>query len=326
MAEFLRVNGFDEVEEEWQQLLPFCTAPSVFLTPGWQRSWWQRLGTESELLLLRLTDDDRTMGIAPLAQRDGELSFIGDTDLFDYHDFLVSRESETLFYPALLDYLGQEQWRTLRFTSLPEGSPTLDHLPALARERGYQVAIELEDVVPGLPLPLSWDDYLARLSKKGRHELRRKLRRLESAGEHRCSDVSHSTSFDADLDDFFRMLRESRAEKHKFLTPQRQQFFETIARELARQGVLRLFFLELDGQRVATTMCFDYGMTRALYNSGFDPAYRHLSAGLLLKALCLKDAIERGMTYFDFLRGDERYKYDLGGKDRSLYRLVVQRC
>ena len=45
----------------------------------------------------------------------------------------------------------------------------------------------------------------------------------------------------------------------------------------------------------------------------------------MLNALCIKDAIERGMTYFDFLRGPEPYKYHLGGRDIGLHRLIVRR-
>ena len=78
-------------------------------------------------------------------------------------------------------------------------------------------------------------------------------------------------------------------------------------------------------KRVAAAMCFDYGGARLLYNSGYDPSYGYYSVGLLLKALCLKDAIEQGKAYFDFLRGPEPYKYDLGAKNTALYQMVVTR-
>jgi CelD/BcsL family acetyltransferase involved in cellulose biosynthesis len=41
--------------------------------------------------------------------------------------------------------------------------------------------------------------------------------------------------------------------------------------------------------------------------------------------MCLKDAIDRGMDYFDFLRGPEPYKAHLGGQQRSLFSMVVKR-
>ena len=79
------------------------------------------------------------------------------------------------------------------------------------------------------------------------------------------------------------------------------------------------------GKRVAAAMCFDYGSSRLLYNSGYDPNYSSFSIGLLLKAMCIREAIEEGKEYFDFLRGMESYKYHFGAKDVQLYRLVVHR-
>ena len=79
----------------------------------------------------------------------------------------------------------------------------------------------------------------------------------------------------------------------------------------------------LDGRLAASSICFDYGSTRLLYNSGHDPDLRYYSVGLLLNALCLRDAIDQGKAYFDFLRGSESYKYHLGGRNRTLYQMVV---
>ena len=62
-----------------------------------------------------------------------------------------------------------------------------------------------------------------------------------------------------------------------------------------------------------------------LYNSGHDPEYRYYSVGLLLHSLCLRDALERGYRYFDFLRGNEPYKYRLGGRDHRIYRIALER-
>ena len=119
-------------------------------------------------------------------------------------------------------------------------------------------------------------------------------------------------------------MRESQ-EKRGFLTPERESFFRRMADEMQNAGYLSLFFLEVDGERAAGVLCFDYFGRRLLYNSGYRHAYRDLSVGLMVKALCLKQAIEEGLTYFDFLRGPEPYKHHLGGRDVRLYRLVAHR-
>ncbi|MFW6174984.1 MAG: GNAT family N-acetyltransferase, partial [Chloroflexota bacterium] len=94
---------------------------------------------------------------------------------------------------------------------------------------------------------------------------------------------------------------------------------------LARAGMCRLYFLELDGKRVATSICFVYHGRNFIYNSGYDPEYRHLSVGLLNHALCIQSSIDEGLEYFDFMRGDESYKYHLGGSDRAVYDVFASR-
>ncbi|MBE0605380.1 MAG: GNAT family N-acetyltransferase, partial [Deltaproteobacteria bacterium] len=59
------------------------------------------------------------------------------------------------------------------------------------------------------------------------------------------------------------------------------------------------------------------------YNSGYDPERREAQPGLVLIARCIEDALGEGAPEYDFLRGTERYKYDLGGVDRVVYRVTV---
>lgn len=137
--------------------------------------------------------------------------------------------------------------------------------------------------------------------------------------------LSDDATLARDIDAFLDLMRESRDEKRDFMQPDREEFFRKVVHRLNDAGHLRLFSLDIDGERTASVICFDYGGRRLLYNSGYRLSHGHLSVGLMLKALCLKDAIERGMTYFDFLRGPEPYKYHLGAKDVGLYRMAVRR-
>ena len=50
-----------------------------------------------------------------------------------------------------------------------------------------------------------------------------------------------------------------------------------------------------------------------------------LSAGLVLKALFINDAVDLGLEYFDFMKGAEAYKYRLGGKDSRLYQILIDK-
>ena len=198
-------------------------------------------------------------------------------------------------------------------------------LAQLGASPGFECLEELVYVTPKASLPRDWESYLARLSKKDRHELRRKLRRLEEAGGADFETIEGPNTTDNDLADFFRLHRLSKNEKALFMTDDRAQFFTSVLREPYPTGPALLFFLKLRGQRVAGAVCFDSSQSYLLFNSGFDPAYSTYSVGLLLKALCIKHAIESGKSTFDFLRGSEPYKYDLGGRDEGLYSIALER-
>jgi len=86
-----------------------------------------------------------------------------------------------------------------------------------------------------------------------------------------------------------------------------------------------MIFLRLGGRRVASVLCFRAGDELLLYNSGYDPLFAGLSVGLLSKALALKRAIDLGSKRFDFLRGAERYKYELGAQDLAVRRCLIRR-
>jgi len=97
------------------------------------------------------------------------------------------------------------------------------------------------------------------------------------------------------------------------------------ARTVMAQLIAEELDLTLDRVRVAAVLCFRAEEELLLYNSGYDPAYAGLSVGLLSKALALRRAIEEGRRRFDFLRGAEPYKYDLGAENLNVYRCIIRR-
>ena len=299
---------------------------SIFLSPQWQEVWWDNFSDGRKMTGFSVPASDGGVdALASLSRLGDSISFVGTPDTFDYNDFLVRPGFEDSFYPTLLDVLGGWEWSELRLDSLIEHSPTLVHLPDLARERGYAVEVEYEDVTSGVSLPGDWEEYLALLSKKDRHELRRKLRRLDSQTDWRWYCLTGPDDVEANFNEFLALMRMSRTDKEEYMTPERERFFRALARRMAELDQIRLFFMEIDGVRAAASLCFDFDQARLLYNSGYDPSLSYYSVGLLLHAMCVKDAIENGLGYFDFLRGPEPYKAHLGGIQKSLYRMVVKR-
>ena len=324
MSYSIEAGDFSSLEKDWDELLSATATGHVFFTPHWQRSWWQAFGSDSELLLLSVQWDTEVVGIVPLMCNGYRMSFIGSSDVCDYMDFVIRPGHEVAVLSQLLDYLGPMDWNSIDLQSLLPDSIALIHFAPLARQRGYQVEITQEDVSPQLALPASWEEYLSLLTRKDRHELRRKLRRLSQVKFHYYI-VEDRERLPQDLKDFFRLFEQGRDDKKEFMTAQMSGFFKAMATSVATKGYLRLAFLEVEGKRVASAMCFDCWDHFHLYNSGYDPAYASLSVGLLCKAFCIKDGILEGKKHFDFLRGAEPYKYDLGGQDVPIFRCVISK-
>ena len=171
----------------------------------------------------------------------------------------------------------------------------------------------------GVALPSSVDEYFASLTKKHRHELRRKLRRLDNAGDVEQLELKTPNEIEQGMDDFMDLHRGSSIDKSEFMTPQREAFFREIAVNLAEKNISRLYFLTINGENVATSLAFKIGNTKYLYNSGYLPDRSWLAVGLLNHAINILASIREGIEVYDFMRGDERYKYHLGAIDRHIY-------
>jgi CelD/BcsL family acetyltransferase involved in cellulose biosynthesis len=312
------LESFDSIYSDWKRLLANSTANSVFSSPDWAKIWWQQFDSGARLYLGAFRHQGETMGIAPLVVKDNVASFIGSSDVCDYLDFVVEPGNEENFFSELLDNLKAERITRLELAPLRPDSTVLRSLIKVAPSKTWQVSCSPEDITVVLDLPATWEDYLLLLSGKQRHELKRKLRRLDEEGELNYRHNTDANRYDVDI--FLRLFRDSRQDKAKFLTPQMESFFREVTNAMAEQKLLRLNILELDKKPVAATMCFDYKDTVYLYNSGYEPDYGWLSVGVISKALCIKDSIEKNRKLFDFLKGGEAYKYHLGGHELPLYK------
>ena len=296
---------------------------SVFVLPVWLKVWWNLFGSGHEMFICNVQLDGKTIGIAPLMKKGDAVSFLGGTDVCDYQDFIIEPGKEKDFFSALLDDLKKQGVLFLNLAHLRPDSTVLTSLVPLTAEKGYTVETVKEDVSYEMDLPVTFEAYLESLTTKQRHEVRRKLRRFTEEGDIKYRFISQEPELSAALETFFRMFVESRQDKAAFLTDKMKAYFKTLVTALANAGLLRLGVLELDGKPVAEIICFEYRSCMYLYNSGYDPQYIGLSAGLLSKVLAIKDSIDKGIKKFDFLKGPEPYKAHLGGKEVPLSRCRI---
>ena len=327
------VRDFDSIRERWVELLTHAVTNKVFLHPVYQQTWWETIG-QGELEIITVEQGGELVGIAPFFIHEQTLRFVGCKDVTDYLDIIVHPGHQQAVYVAVVEHLvslfHSGRITQLELCSIPQSSPTLDQLPSLLRQQlpMTQTEITQQDVCPQIKLPSTFEEYLTSLDRKQRHEVRRKWRKLENEAEIRftcVSDLSHATQSSDAVQTFIRLHQLSTPDKHDFWNDHHRAFFEALLPKFAQAGWLKLFFLEITDWRentldlplptgpVAAMLVFDYDNTYNLYNSGYDPAYAKLSTGQVLTSYTIQHAVEAGRTMYDFLRGDEEYKFRLGG-------------
>lgn len=321
---------FSALSSEWDDLASRGMTDTPFQTLAYQRAWWTHLKPDGATLLSVVTRDDEgaLLGIGCFYACDGQLHFNGCIEETDYLDLIAPAAQAEVVWRATWECLMAEDipaWRLLELCNVPALSPTRIILPELARTNQLNFDESVNEVCPIIQLPATFEDYLSMLDSKQRRELSRKLRRAEAA-DVTTTVVGADAELNAEVDSFLDLLQKSTFEKRDWLNEGRRALFHEVARAAQDAGTLQLMFTSVEGRRAAGLFNFDYNGRIWVYNSGLDPAaFAALSPGLVLTATAIQQAIESGRKEFDFLRGNEEYKYRLGAVDTRIYRLRVAR-
>ncbi len=324
MSYIIKEEDFNQIASYWASQEHGLLFPSIFVTPAYLESWWQVFSEkEAQLYLTSIWQDSKLIGIAPLQISNGIASLIGSPDVCDYLDFVTLAGREEDFFNALLANLKGKGIKEIDLSPVRADSKIMSSLTQMARQRGYRVSQEKVDVSLEMSLPQSWEDYFKLLDGKPRHELERKLRRLKSAGKVEYQIAQDSYVITPVLDEFLNLFSNSKREKSAFMTKKMAQFFHSLTRSLAQVNLVKFGSLKLSNMTMAMVMCFDYNDIIYLYNSAYEPSYSSLSPGIAAKAFYIRDSIEKDKRVFNFLKGSEPYKYQLGGKEVPIYRCQI---
>ena len=338
--EFTLYRDFDdELEPEWNSLLSESSSHVPFLRYEYLKAWWQTRGggewpQDAQVVIIAGRENGRLVGIAPLFLADWEdkpsLLLLGSIEISDYLDLIARPEDTDAFVAALLGYLCSPdtdlpEWKSLDLYNVFESSATLAALEQAATHQGVRYICEPFRPSLYIPLPGDWETYLAGIDKKQRHEIRRKMRRAY-AGEKpvRWYAVTEAETLDNEIDGFLALMAHDE-EKAKFLTPTMRENFRITIRCAFEAGCLHLAFLEIGGEKAAAYLSFDYLERLWVYNSGLDPQFMEYSPGWVLLGEILKWANENGRKGFDFMRGDEDYKFRFGAQKRDVMRATVEK-
>jgi len=225
---------------------------------------------------------------------------IGSRDFVDYRptvtihkEFIKENNISNINFDSLHFFQIQELVHNLEFKSLN---------------------VKKTDISVNLILPNSYEEYLQNLTKKNRHELKRKKRKFSD--EINNYDLKDSNAQDI-FDIFVAQHRTSKGLKGEFMTKEVETYFN----ELLNITGWKIYYLEANQEVLSTAFCYENSSGCYLYNSSRNNEFNSINPGIVLNDLIIQELIDKEMSFFDFLKGTERYKFDLGGKSVQLYDL-----
>ena len=244
--------------------------------------------------------------LVPLVVDQGVLRWVGHPDLVDYRSPL-GHEVPNLIAGVLTTNPGLH----FQFDSLPGEAAVV--VRRGLHKAGLDVPPEQHAVTARLELPDSYETYLGRIGKKQRHEIRRKRRRF---GEmHGRPSLLTTRGSGGGFERFVEMHRTSAGPKGNFMTSGMQTLFASLAEQAGWQvDVLS----GEDGRPTAATFSWADAGGFYLYNSAYERT-SEASPGIVLLSMLIELAIGADCRTFDFLKGDEPYKFRLGATPRPLF-------
>jgi len=320
---------FSQLGAEWDDLFQRADPQNVFLSFGWMSTWWKHFGKGQLAVIAVRGAAGRLVAVAPFyiasssaglgARR---LGFLADQRVgSDYLNVLV----DARFAAAAVEEIARVLFAHRRCWDYIELSDAADSpwMAALSAElvgRGMRVFETNRRVCRYIPLPVSFEKYLAGVGTGLRANYRRRWRALQREHQAECIAVSGAADLQRrfpELIALHRMRFAQRAADSAFLAPGVPEFHAEAMQTLAAQGFVRLFVLTAGGASVAALYGFSVGQTFQFYQCGMHPGWVRYGLGQVLIGNAIERTIAAGHATFDFLRGDESYKTQWADRARE---------
>lgn len=332
------------VEDNWNVVYDADPDAQVFLSWKWLSSWLTLQYGTWIILAAKTVDkaDAPYVGFFPLriltkstetGRIRNELSMVGNFAA-DYTGLICLPQFEHQAIPAFARHLKRMNWARLNLeniriadarmrlllTHFPKASFLTDEISRVGQVDGID-----NNICPFAALPANWDAYLGVLSANTRQKIRRLLKLVDAGDDYRITKAT-SESFERDLEALLRFWEA----KWK---PRKGDRVHTLVR--ANRSMLTLSFkagllflptLWQKDRPLASFATFVDPRKRALlfYMTGRDEEFDGPPPGLILHAYSIRHAIENGFAEYDFLRGNEPYKYSFGVTERRIRCTVIR--
>ncbi len=327
-------KDFAALESDWQRLFAVSDC-APFLSFEWLSVWWANFGEGRKLSVLRALRGDQTVGILPLYFEKRKVvglnlhavGLIGEAQGgADYLDLIARRQDKNEILTAMFEYLKSEKgFDLIQLEGLSKDSPTVEFLQN-SGEKHLRAATKTAAICPQINLAGGWEKVLK--ESRRADNFKRRLKKLEKHDGFEFRTITAAAEISAAFERFFD-LHEKRwaADGGSELSghPRLAAFQREAVVKTAHAGLVRFDEIWAEGACRASVYGFDNGTTFYYYNAGYDLDWANRSVGLVLIGLSVKNAAARGIKIYDFLRGEETYKFDWANGQNELVNIVLRR-
>lgn len=327
VSEVSQTKRFFELGADWNVLLEKSKDNNPFLSWEYLSTYWKHFGKGSNMRTLCIEDGCNIIGIAPL-----RLSHYGFMRPFGYDSIeplaytgadytgLILSQRETDCVQSLFKHLlAYDDWDFTQIYDL-RGTSIIPGLLGKISETVPRFELIEGKSCPYITLPSSLDALMQKLGRNFRYNLRRYMRKLQKDFGHiELKRYDQFASVAEAMNIFFKLHQERWKAKGRpgaLATQEVRDFFAEVAMLFANKGWLALYFLTANDEPIAVQYCFEYEHKMYNWLPGFDPSYAKYRVGNLLTLDIIERSINRGLEEYDFMKGDEAYKFEWTNENR----------
>jgi CelD/BcsL family acetyltransferase involved in cellulose biosynthesis len=311
----------------WNALLARNPKATVFRSPEWQSALVNQFVPAGQFRLLTVERGNDLLAVLPLGLTTASLLETPGRWACDYLDPLVEETCETECWELMLRLLFKLwDWSVsgVRLHNIRATTSIRDILPKIAPIAGFKYCEKQSEMAPYIPLPETWDAYLATIDAHERKEIKRKLRNAETKGAAEWRTWSKSDEIDAPLERAIVALRQSADMKADFADEVLCEFLRNLVPQVVRTGSFSIQELWIQGKPSAWMLALKSDRGPMIFNTCYDFAQRNWSPGIVAFAMAIREAIAQKHPIFNLLRGAEEYKKRIGAVDMELFQINLQ--
>lgn len=336
---------FEKLKSNWDAVYEADPEAQFFLSWNWlsqvfsrHRTGWFIIAVKPEstssdyvaFFPLRL----KTRMSKTLKEIYNEIRVAGTFFWADYSGFICHPDYEDQAIPSLSSQLKQMHWRELYLKNLAISDKRLDlfidQFDKNTFSYDYLERFSKTDninrlVCPYVDLPDDFETYLKeKLSSNTRQKVRRFMRRIENSDDLR---ITHSIpdTYERDLDILVNYWKKKWVDRKGSDVERLTKKYREILQQGLENDTLYMPVLWRGDKPLGALGSFVDRQKKAMlyFVAGRDESCNNPPPGLVLHAHSIHWAIKNGLKTYDFLRGNEHFKYSYGATDRQIRYLLL---